>query len=37
VAWQHYDSSFVGRNYFRVEEPTALCGQPATTVTAVKR
>jgi hypothetical protein len=37
VSWQHYDSSFVGRNYFRVEEPTGSCGQPATAVSAVKR
>ncbi len=25
TAWQHYDQSFVGRNYFRVQEPTGRC------------
>ncbi|MGA8950886.1 MAG: hypothetical protein WB806_08950 [Xanthobacteraceae bacterium] len=25
TAWQHYDQSFIGRNYFRVEEPTGRC------------
>jgi hypothetical protein len=25
TSWQHYDGSFVGRNYFRVQEPTGQC------------
>lgn len=25
TSWQHYDGSFVGRNYFRVQEPTGRC------------
>ncbi len=25
TAWQHYDRSFVGRNYFRVQEPVGHC------------
>ena len=25
TAWHHYDQSFIGRNYFRVEEPTGSC------------
>ncbi|HEY5128841.1 MAG TPA: hypothetical protein VIJ35_16390 [Bradyrhizobium sp.] len=25
TSWHHYDTSFVGRNYFRVEEATARC------------
>ena len=25
TAWQHYDQSFVGRNYFRVQEPAGHC------------
>lgn len=25
TAWQHYDQSFVGRNYFRVQEPAGRC------------
>jgi len=25
TAWQHYDQSFVGRNYFRVDEPSGQC------------
>jgi len=30
TAWQHYDQSFVGRNYFRVQEPAGRCtGVPA--------
>ena len=26
TSWRHYDQSFVGRNYFRVEEPAGRCG-----------
>jgi len=25
TAWRHYDSSFIGRNYFRTEEPQGRC------------
>lgn len=25
TSWQHYDGSFVGRNYFRVQAPTGRC------------
>jgi hypothetical protein len=26
TAWHHYDQAFIGRNYFRVEEPRDHCG-----------
>ena len=26
TAWHYYDQSFIGRNYFRVEEPKGDCG-----------
>jgi hypothetical protein len=26
TAWHHYDQSFIGKNYFRVEEPNGNCG-----------
>ena len=29
TAWHHYDQSFVGRNYFRVQEPTGRCDSAA--------
>jgi hypothetical protein len=25
TSWHHYDESFVGRNYFRVQDPTGRC------------
>ena len=25
TSWHHYDQSFVGRNYFRIQEPTGRC------------
>ena len=34
TSWRHYDQSFVGRNYFRVQEPTGRCDAPVTTVAA---
>jgi hypothetical protein len=34
VSWAKYNKSFVGRNYFRVEEGTGRCDQPTTTLTA---
>lgn len=36
TSWHHYDESFIGRNYFRIEEPQGYCGAVATTA-AVKR
>jgi hypothetical protein len=27
TSWQHYDSSFVGMNYFRVEDGGETCGR----------
>jgi hypothetical protein len=35
TAWHHYDQSFIGRNYFRVEEPSGHC-IPGATVAAAK-
>ena len=29
TAWHHYDRSYIGRNYFRVEEPDGQCGASA--------
>ncbi len=37
TSWHHYDKSFVGRNYFRVEEGSGRCDSPAGTVAAVQR
>jgi hypothetical protein len=37
IAWHRYDRSFVGRNYFRVEEATGRCGPESATVATVKR
>ena len=34
--WRHYDQSFVGRNYFRIQEPPAACDKAVTTL-AVSR
>ena len=34
TSWHHYDESFVGRNYFRVQEPPARCGAAETSVAA---
>lgn len=28
TSWHHYDESYVGRNYFRVEKPAGRCGNP---------
>jgi hypothetical protein len=35
TAWHHYDAAYVGKNYFRVEEPGD-CGGPAATTVAVR-
>jgi hypothetical protein len=37
VSWHHYDRSFVGRNYFRVEEPAGVCRPAGTEVSAATR
>jgi hypothetical protein len=34
--WRHYDQSFVGRNYFRIQEPPTACDKGVTTL-AVSR
>ena len=34
--WHHYDQSFVGRNYFRIQEPPVACDKGVTTM-AVSR
>ena len=36
TAWHHYDQSYVGRNYFRVEEPNGNCAAPAAKIAAAK-
>jgi len=37
VSWHHYDKSFVGRNYFRVEDAAARCGAATTEFAAARR
>lgn len=37
TSWQHYDSSYVGRNYFRVQEEAGNCTLPATEIAARRR
>jgi len=34
TSWHHYDQSFVGRNYFRVQEPVGRCETAVTTIAA---
>ena len=34
TAWHHYDQSFVGRNYFRIQEPAGQCGSAVTAMAA---
>jgi hypothetical protein len=36
TAWHHYDKSYVGKNYYRVVEPSGVCGGE-TTLASVKR
>jgi len=36
TSWRHYDQSFVGRNYFRVQEPTGHCDTVVTTIAAAR-
>ncbi len=34
ASWHHYDEAYVGRNYFRVEEPASACNATRTNVAA---
>lgn len=34
TSWQHYDTSYVGRNYFRVQKESGSCGASATELAA---
>ena len=34
--WRHYDQSFVGRNYFRIQEPAAACDKAVTTLAVTR-
>ena len=36
TAWHHYDQSFIGRNYFRVEEPDGNCEVTGAELAAAK-
>jgi hypothetical protein len=36
TSWHYYDQSFVGRSYFRVEEPSDNCPGPRAAVAAAK-
>jgi len=35
--WHWYDRSYVGRNYFRVEEGRGRCGEAASILSAARR
>lgn len=37
TSWQHYDRSYVGRNYFHVQEEPGSCTLPATEIAARRR
>jgi hypothetical protein len=37
TSWHHYDKSFVGRNYFRVEQGAGRCNGSVTDVAAFRR
>lgn len=37
TSWHHYDESYVGRNYFRVKEPSGRCGGATTEMAAARR
>jgi hypothetical protein len=37
TAWHHYDESYVGKNYFRVWEPSGKCGATTTIAATSKR
>jgi LmbE family N-acetylglucosaminyl deacetylase len=36
TSWRHYDQAFVGRNYFRVQEPAGHCDTAVTTTAAAR-
>jgi hypothetical protein len=36
TSWHHYDQSFIGRNYFRVEEPRGDCATPRAAIATAK-
>ena len=36
TSWHHYDKSYVGRNYFRVEEGVGRCGAGTTAIAAAR-
>jgi len=36
TAWHHYDQSFVGRNYFRVQDPAGRCDSAVTAMAATR-
>jgi len=36
TAWHHYDQSYVGRNYFRVQEPASRCDSAVTAMAATR-
>lgn len=36
TSWHHYDQSFIGRNYFRVQEPGGHCVAPVGAMAAAK-
>ena len=36
TSWHHYDQSYIGRNYFRVEEPSGHCAATAAEFAAAK-
>ena len=36
TSWHHYDESYVGRNYFRFEEPAGACNAARTDVAATR-
>jgi hypothetical protein len=37
TSWRHYDGSYVGRNYFRVQEAAGSCMLPSSRVATVRR
>jgi hypothetical protein len=37
TSWRHYDGSYVGRNYFRVQEASGSCMLPASRLASVRR
>jgi len=37
TSWRHYDHSYVGRNYFRVQEAAGSCMLPASQIAAARR